>query len=118
VHVLEREIQHLHLARRRDVADGAHLPRREIPLRSWLWRRIHKLQPPPRQIAPAITRELQLHRLRMPDEPNFSSDAPAHAIIDLAANHVLVDAPGHVAQCAPEAPAREPVVFHRPNSAT
>ena len=57
--------------------------------------RVDEFQPSARQVAPGVPREIELHGRRAADKPDPAGDAITRAIVDLAADHLLVDTPGH-----------------------
>ena len=97
---LHRHLRHLHPTRCRAVADHPRLPPRKSGPgfrgpRLFHRDRIHKLQPPPREIAPGIARQREFHGLREPFEPDASRHAVARAIVNFAADDGFINAPGH-----------------------
>ena len=97
VSLLEWNVEHANLARRREVANGSALQRfhpRIGPQRDRL-AGIFKRQQTTRKVGTGVALEFEDHRFVEAVQPDFAAHDAALAIVDLTALHTVMNAPGH-----------------------
>jgi hypothetical protein len=94
----DRDVKHAHLARGGEVADAAALERIELRARPHGDGRqgILEAEPAAREVGVGVTGQFQDDRVHDPAEPDSSAYDAFGAIVDLTADHAVLDAPGHV----------------------
>ena len=71
------------------------LARREAGVETGLGLGVDELQPSAGEVAPGVALKVELDGRRATGEPEAARHPSAGAVVDLAAEEVFVDAPGH-----------------------